>query len=137
MDNKIVLGGYPIEGTVMDGDYLWFTGARWIPVAWGNEGEKVTLIVPPYKNIPFVSNGYVVIINNPQPGDVLSAVCASFTPGYGREQEYITNIPFISDRLKATDMTYDKIVDGGLDGGNLGALSVSSPTAATYIITVT
>ena len=138
MDNKTDLGGYPIEGTPSEGDYLWFTGARWIPVPWGEEGEVVALASPTFPNMPFTSNGYIVIIVNLQPRDFLCAVISRFEAGYGRPQEYITNIPFISDKLRATDQScIIDSVDGGLNGGNLGTLSIVKPTNATYTTLVT
>lgn len=92
MADREILGGYLVEGTPEEGDWLWFTGARWTPIPFGTEGEIVALAPPSYENTPFTSNGYIVVIEDLQPGQVLVAMCGLIPEG-NRYHEYITNAP--------------------------------------------
>lgn len=98
-----VLGGYPVEGTPAEGDWLWFTGTRWIPIPYGTSGEIVAMGAIRYPNRPFTSNGYIVAVENLRPGDILVAMCA-YIPEANRYHEYITNSPCPDWVIGASDL---------------------------------
>lgn len=103
MIDVTALGGYLVDGTPEEGDWIWFTGARWIPVPYGMAGEIVPMGATQYPNRPFTSNGYIVTVENLKPGDILVAMCA-YIPEANRYHEYITNTPCPDWVIGASDL---------------------------------
>lgn len=137
--NRIVVGGYPIDGVLSEGDWLWFTGQKWTPIPYGTEGAIVGLINPPFPNVPFVSNIYIVSVDHPSPGDVLCAV-RTLTTDQRKSFEYVTNIPFtaIDNRLRASDISTSYYTENSADSPTQPTKSLSSSSMGqSYSLSIT
>lgn len=130
-----VLGGYPINGTPSEDDALWFTGVEWVCVPFGERGSIVAMTSAPYPNVPFVSNGYIVSIEHLQPGDILCAVLAE-SGVYGKEHEYITNVPFIDQQMAVDDLKYTFTAYPPTELGGVTLPDAGDGSAVSYSVTV-
>ncbi|MCF8019011.1 MAG: hypothetical protein K9L62_06330 [Vallitaleaceae bacterium] len=94
MLNMTNLGGYPVVGNPVNGQWLWFTGQKWVPKGLGIRGQYETYIPAPLPVFPFISNQFLVEFQDLQAGDVLGYLkfTYEFAPGETKEIEMLSNL---------------------------------------------